>query len=160
MKAPYWERATYTDEIISYFLSCRSMHLQSKALKILVEKREKREQRAFLQSLYRLRKQGFVKATKDDLVFDYKKYMQDKGTSIYFKKEKSLEGVIVMFDIPEVKKKTRDWLRNQLKLWGFVMIQQSVWFGKGRLTKDFKVHLDFLGIKTCVKIFNASQIKV
>ena len=67
---------------------------------------------------------------------------------------------MVMFDIPEEKRKIRDWLRKQLKLWGFIMIQQSVWFGKGKLTDNFKNHLELLGIKKNIKIFSAVKIKI
>ena len=63
MKASYWERATYTEEILSYLLSCRSMHIQASVLKGLVENREKKEKQLFAQSLYRLKKKGFIKDT-------------------------------------------------------------------------------------------------
>lgn len=137
------------------------MRIQSKVLKNLVEKREKNEQKAFRQSLYRLKRDGFVKELSNDfLELDYKKYLSKKATSVYFEKSKDVQGVMIMFDIPEEKKNIRDWLRRQLISWDFIMIQKSVWFGRGKLTKDFKNHLELLGIKDNLKIFSATQIKV
>lgn len=137
------------------------MHIQSSVLKSLVENREKKEKQLFAQSLYRLKKSGFIKDIGNGVLeFNHKKYILEKGTSMYFEKSKTAQGVMVMFDIPEEMRHVREWLRRQLILWGFVMIQKSVWFGKGSLTKDFKNHLEILGIKKCVKIFSATQIKV
>lgn len=157
MKKPYWERANNRELIISHFLSCRSMRTRSTALKMLVENREKGQQKALAQSLYRLKKQGFIKNTGDYTELNYKKYIRKYGTTTFFQKEKGAKGVIVMFDIPEDKKHIRDWLRRQLKVWDFVMIQRSVWFGKGALTNDFKNHIKLLGIKDNIKIFSATQ---
>jgi DNA-binding transcriptional regulator PaaX len=157
MKEPYWKRAKPRELIISHLLSCRSMKIRSTALRLLVEKREKSEKKAFAQSLYRLKQQGFIKDSNDHVTLNYKKYLQKYGTATFFEKEKSTKGVIVMFDIPEEKKDIRDWLRRQLKIWDFKMIQRSVWFGKGALTQDFRNHLKLLGIKDNVKIFSAIQ---
>ena len=66
---------------------------------------------------------------------------------------------MVLFDIPEKKRKTRNWVRSQLKLWNFEMLQQSVWLGKGPLPKEFVSRLDLLGIGKCVKMFKIQNIK-
>ena len=67
--------------------------------------------------------------------------------------------VMVLFDIPEKKRKTRNWLRSQLKLWNFEMLQQSVWLGKGPLPKEFSARLKLLKISECVKILKVQNIK-
>ncbi len=67
--------------------------------------------------------------------------------------------VMVLFDIPEKKRKTRNWLRLQLKLWDFKLLQQSVWIGKGPLPKEFTDRLRLLGIYECVKILKIQNIK-
>lgn len=161
MKKPYWQRASYSDKVISFLLSARSPRVQRHVLRSLVEARDKSNKKAFAQSLYNLKKKGFIKIDKNkDIFFDHKKYLQKMGTKIYFENKESSVGVIIMFDIPEEKRQTRDWLRRQLKLWDFKMVQKSVWFGKGELTSEFKNHLSLLKIKKDVKVFNASQIRV
>ena len=63
------------------------------------------------------------------------------------------EKVLISFDIPEIKKKTRDWLRNQIKYWDFEMIHKSLWLGHGPLPKEFNDRLKYLGIYENVRIF-------
>jgi len=67
--------------------------------------------------------------------------------------------VMVLFDIPEKKRKIRNWLRTQLKMWDFEMIQQSVWLGRGPLPKEFSARLHDLGVGECVKVFPIRKIK-
>jgi len=68
--------------------------------------------------------------------------------------------VMVMFDIPERHRKVRNWLRSQLRLWGFEMLQQSVWLGTGSLPSEFLERLDLLGVRDAVKIFKMRNIKL
>ena len=65
--------------------------------------------------------------------------------------------IIIIFDIPEKERKVRAWLRGQIKLWEFTMIQKSVWLGFGPLPKEFYDRVDFLGIKECIKIFKVEK---
>ena len=51
------------------------------------------------------------------------------------------EKILISFDIPETKKKIRDWLRNQIKYWDFEMIHKSLWLGYGPLPKEFNDRL-------------------
>lgn len=66
--------------------------------------------------------------------------------------------VLVSFDIPESKKKVRDWLRNQLKYWDFEMIHKSLWVGNGPLPKEFTDRLNILDINKNVRIFNIRRL--
>lgn len=67
------------------------------------------------------------------------------------------EKVLISFDVPEKKKKTRDWLRNQIKYWDFKMIQKSLWLGYGPLPKEFTDRLRQLGIYENVQIFRIKK---
>jgi len=64
-----------------------------------------------------------------------------------------------MFDIPEKERGARDWLRNQIKLWDFKMIQKSVWLGTGPVPKEFMERIKFLGLEKNIKIFNIQNKK-
>ena len=70
-----------------------------------------------------------------------------------FKKDSS-DTTIVAFDIPESKRKIRNWIRNQLKIFGYKMLQQSLWIGPGPLPKYFLERLKELNIRENVKIFS------
>ena len=70
---------------------------------------------------------------------------------------KSQKNTIVSFDISEGDRKTRNWVRNQLKIFNYEMLQQSLWFGPGPLPREFLTRLTDLRIRKNVKIFNTKQ---
>ncbi|KKQ88115.1 MAG: hypothetical protein UT09_C0003G0017 [Parcubacteria group bacterium GW2011_GWF2_38_8] len=158
----HWEdEASFGDFIVSYLLSYRSSKIQKKILYELVQKRRILSRQVFNNNLYRLKKKGI-------LDFDFNKDVVINKNSLvlhtFFTKIKERPTgdtkVMVLFDIPEKKRKTRNWLRSQLKLWDFEMLQQSVWLGKGPLPKEFNARLCLLDINECVKIFKIQSIKI
>ncbi len=74
-------------------------------------------------------------------------------------KTQTTKRIVVIFDIPEPKKKIREWLRGQLKWWDFKMVQKSVWVGNGPLPPEFKKRLKDLGIGKSVLIFSIKSEK-
>jgi hypothetical protein len=58
----------------------------------------------------------------------------------------SPKNLIVMYDIPHRQKKERDWFRRNLKKFGYIMIQKSVWVGPSPLPKEFVEYLDEIKI--------------
>jgi len=70
-----------------------------------------------------------------------------------FKKD-SPDTTIVSFDIPESDRKIRNWLRNQIKIFGYKMLQQSLWIGPGPLPSSFLKRLENLNIRKNIKIFS------
>jgi DNA-binding transcriptional regulator PaaX len=157
----YWEdEASFKDLIISQILSYGSIKIQRKILYELVQKRRMLTQQVFNNNLYRLREKNILDFDSNKNIFINKNVLRSHTlfTNI---KEKPVGNtkVLVLFDIPEKKRKTRNWLRLQLKLWEFEMLQQSVWLGKGPLPKEFTNRLKLLNISECVKIFKIQSIK-
>lgn len=70
------------------------------------------------------------------------------------------KNIIIIFDIPEVVKKKRDWLRQELVCLGFVMLQKSVWFGPAPLPQEFIDSLKTLHLMPHVKFFEAKEADV
>lgn len=68
-------------------------------------------------------------------------------------------GIVLAFDIPERDRKIRNWLRNQIKIFGYKMLQQSLWIGPGPLPPLFLKRLENLGIRKNVKTFKISTKK-
>jgi len=64
---------------------------------------------------------------------------------------------IIAFDIPESKRLERVWLRNQLKAFGYIMLQKSLWQGPGPLPKEFAERLKELKIASGVKTFTVAS---
>ena len=71
-------------------------------------------------------------------------------------KNKSKKQLIVTFDIPEKKRKYRDWLRMELVGFGFEQIQKSVWFGPS-LPKSFLEYIEEIKILDYIRFFKVSE---
>lgn len=113
-------------------------------------------------ALQRLRKGGFV-----DLIEEGQLVLRltDKGRGKAVVAElQSLEGKwdgkwrIVIFDIPERKRAVRDLLRYNLKGWGFVPWQQSVWVTKKNCTESLRKYVSNIGIEDWVMVIESDNI--
>ena len=150
----YYE-TTFTDELIAFLLSCHSNSIRKKILWERIQKKRKISQNIYCQNIYRLKKRGILEDKNDTF------YLSQKGR-VFFQnpykkvKEKPLKDnkILVIFDIPETKRKVRTWIRNQIKEWDFEMIQKSVWIGYGPLPKEFTERLKILKVNDGVKIYN------
>jgi len=67
------------------------------------------------------------------------------------------KNMIIAFDIPELYRSKRNWLRFELVGLGFHPIQKSVWFGSGPLPEEFLKSLEDLKILTFLKFFEATE---
>ena len=114
-------------------------------------------------TLSRLNKNGYVLKENDflSLLPRGRKYVENKKvrfltfTSPY--KKESPKNLIVMFDIPEVKKAKREWFRFHLRQFGYEMIQKSVWVGPSPLPKDFLNYVNDLKLRECIKTFKLAK---
>lgn len=112
-------------------------------------------------SLTRLRKKGYISSSQG------RWSMTEKGREFFhdfnlkqfvspFKKE-SKKDLLVMFDIPEGRRRYRNWLRDQLREFGYVMVQQSVWVGPSPLPLEFKKYLKELDLQRNIKTFRLAK---
>jgi DNA-binding transcriptional regulator PaaX len=113
-------------------------------------------------TLTRLRKQGLVIKGKDkwQITPEGKELLKSKGNQIkrFFPTKGKLKGekkLIVIFDIPEKKRKYRDWLRSELIGFGFELVQKSAWFGPA-LPKEFIEYLEEVHILQYIRFFKVS----
>lgn len=67
------------------------------------------------------------------------------------------KNLLVMFDIPEVRKSEREWFRTQLCRFGYQMIQRSVWLGPSPLPRQFVVYVQSIGLGDTIKTFKVSR---
>ena len=71
--------------------------------------------------------------------------------------ENSPRNLILMYDVVEEKKKERDWFRRQLKNFGYIMIQRSVWVGPSPLSKEFLDYVKAIGLQKHLKTFKLAK---
>ena len=126
-----------------------------------MQKRRGLSKQVFNNNLYRLKDKGILSYNSEKNIIINKNNL--KQYTIFRTIEEKPAGdikVMVLFDIPEKKRKIRNWLRSQLKIWDFEMIQQSVWLGRGPLPKEFTDRLQAFGINKCVKVLRVQSVKV
>lgn len=64
---------------------------------------------------------------------------------------------VVIFDVPEDRRKHREWLRFSLQNLGFELLQKSVWIGKSKLPEEFFSQLQEFELLPCVHIFAVQE---
>ena len=67
------------------------------------------------------------------------------------------KNLLLIYDIPEERKKERDWFRRQLRNFDFAMIQRSVWVGPSPLPSDFLNYLKRIGLRKEFKTFRLAK---
>lgn len=70
------------------------------------------------------------------------------------------KNLLLIYDIPEGRKKERDWFRRQLKNFGFIMIQRSVWIGPSPLPLEFISYLKEIGLQKEFKTFKLAKSSI
>ncbi len=131
--------------------------------KLNSQKREelKKEKARFSDLIYKLKKDGLVEVGQNKI------FLTKKG-ELYLKKEKGkpktrypvLAGEttnLIVFDIPEEKRRKRQWLREVLKNLEYKQLQKSVWIGKNKFPEEFLRELSILNLHNCVEIFSISN---
>ncbi len=113
-------------------------------------------------TLYRLRRKGYLEKDENGWILTEpgkrfaRDYTQFQSFESPFEKG-AKRDLIVMFDVSEEKRNCREWLREQLKEFGYVMIQRSVWAGPSPLPKEFKDYIKKLNLKSSIKTFKLAK---
>lgn len=126
--------------------------------------RRGRDRRKFCWFIDYLKKKNYIKLKKEQ----NKKFIlltqkgQDKILNIYIKKAKRKrrsdeKSVLIIFDIPEALRKSRNFLRVNLKIMGYQMIQQSAWLSPYDVLEITQKLIKQYDIKKYVKIFLVSK---
>ncbi len=93
-------------------------------------------------NLYRLQKQGLILKDPKQKVFvltpeGKRILMEIDNRMLIFQKPWDGKLRLVFFDIPETKKRWREWLKKELGLMEFHKVQESVYVGKYPLPQSF-----------------------
>ena len=144
-----------------HLLEKRGTERENKRYQWQKEEKINKEKAKFSDLIYRLKKDGLVEPKQGKII------LTDEGkTYLKNKKEKSktkysvVSGKttnLVIFDIPEVERKKRYWLREVLKNLKYKQLQKSVWIGKNKLPEEFLRDLSKLNLHDCVEIFSVNN---
>ncbi|MEK9183988.1 MAG: hypothetical protein AAB890_02860, partial [Patescibacteria group bacterium] len=95
---------------------------------------------------------GFWKITEKGRLF-IKKYLEREEGNNKIDRFK-IPDLMLVFDVPEKRRKWRHWLRGELCFLGFKKIQKSVWLGWSPLPKYLLNELSEAQLLDCVQIFS------
>lgn len=151
-----------TDLLIATLFSARS----SKNFREIINERKIKnyEKNSISVALSRLTSRGYVNKNNNDWYLTIKGKNKYKNTCLLnyinspFNKNPKI-NTIIAFDIPENNRVVRNWLRNQIKIFGYKILQQSLWIGPGPLPESFLQRLEDLNIRKNVKTFKISKSK-
>lgn len=65
--------------------------------------------------------------------------------------------LVIVYDIPNDKKKERDWFRRHLKKFDYIMVKQSVWVGPSPLPKEFLNYIKSVGLLNNIKMLKLAK---
>ena len=111
-------------------------------------------------TMSRLKQKGLL-ARKDDLWTTAKKgmaWIKRPGRIARIPhKPATAKNMMVLYDVPESERKKRDWLRTELTLLGFTMLQQSNWLGPGPLSREFVEAAHTMGVLPYLRFFSVKE---
>ena len=94
---------------------------------------------------WKITKRGSGQAASLSKYQAYQKFKADNRTR--------RPNTIITFDVPELQRKKRDYLRLELAMMGYVPIQKSVWIGHSPLPKEFFCYVRELQLARHLHIF-------
>ncbi len=152
---------------LEYELSKRQRERSEKSVE---ENFKRQEKQKYYNFIYYLKKNGLIdEKEKDDKkffiitkkgkekLFSLREQNKNRLPNPFYKKESGDKFTIIVFDIPEIKKRKRNWLRAALRDLHFKMIQKSVWMGKIKIPKEFLSDIREMDLIDCVEIFEISR---
>ncbi len=131
-------------------------HIYAKGYERILKKSE------FSQALKRLRERGLVEkgfVDEGKIIFKLTALGRD-ALGVKAVSEFDWDGIwrVVIFDIPENKRRIRDQFRRKLKHWGFKNWQQSVWVTKNDVTNKLRSLIEELGIEQWVAVLESNNV--
>ena len=125
---------------------------------------QKLKEQTLRTTLFRLKKRGLVKNETAIWIITKKgkKYLKNKLISKiphfkHFKIKSEKRNMVIVFDIPELRRKQRNWLRAELVALDFIPLQKSVWLGPAPLPKEFIKYLSETNLLQYLKFFKAAE---
>jgi DNA-binding PadR family transcriptional regulator len=125
------------------------------------KKKPKFKEITIRQSIRRLHKQGFIEKNNSNYILTSKgkelaKYIKSRKKN----QQQKWDGKyrVVIFDIPENKRKIRNWLREELYLLDYRKLQESVFISKYALPEDLIKEIKQMKISSCVNYLLVDKV--
>lgn len=114
----------------------------------------KGNKKAIYDSLFRLKRSEYLTNT----VKGY--FLTKKGADFIHKELPEKDGVwkVIIFDIPETKRKIRNFIRSRLQSLGFKKWQNSIWISPYKLQPEIEQELNHLAKKFFIRLIKTNSI--
>jgi len=161
-----------TDEVIDEFFLSPSRRLKSLRYSVELDKlrkihARKKMRKKFSAFVYYLKKRGYIKIKnlegKQGVLLTRKgaeKVLRTKLRMAEKKKRRDGKWLMVIFDIPEKKRKLRILFREYLRTLGFQMLQRSVWVSPFDVFKEVEEVIRRYELDPYIKMFLIEEIEV
>ncbi len=153
-----------------YGASIRKIEFETSKRRSARSRREaaQQESRRYQKLLYKLKRDGLLmeRIKNKNRIFSLTSQGKEKLAKLRerlcgqsprsireYKKEPSATLTVVIFDIPEVHKKRREWLRSVLNHLGIRLVQKSVWMGRVKIPRELINDLRDFNLLKHVEIF-------
>ncbi|TSC96068.1 MAG: Uncharacterized protein Athens101410_221 [Parcubacteria group bacterium Athens1014_10] len=162
-----FDLAEDVDKCLTYFP--RSIYYANKIeyYHLLQKLRLEKERKRFNNFINYLKKKNYIKLKNEEnkRIIALTSKGRSKAIGVCIKKakknrRKDKKLVLIIFDIPEVLKKSRNLFRANLKIMGYKMVQQSTWVCAYDVLDLTKVLIEQYALKDCVKIFLVNKFKI
>lgn len=128
---------------------------------------KKRHRWAFARIVWYLKKKGYIKVksleAKEGIILTRKGMRKVFKISLkQTKKKKRKDGkwIMVIFDIPEKKRKLRDFFREVLKSLGFKFLQKSIWVCPYDMLNKVQKIIQKSDLEKYVRIFLIEEVEI
>jgi len=127
--------------------------------------RKDKNKKNFYKFIYDLKKNNYIKVKnlkgKEAVVLTKKGISKILKASFYFqekKKRKDGKWIMIIFDIPQKRQKSRNLLRSVLQNLGYKMFQQSVWVTPYDVSDKTEQLLQYYSLDEYVRIFVIEEL--
>lgn len=156
----------FTDDVVNY--PARMLYYKGLKYENIIKKVGWRKDRnRFAKFINDLRRRGYlkIKIEKDSraVILTSKGFEKTLKIDIQgFTKKKRRDGKwqMIIWDIPENYRKTRNRFRTALKLLGYQQLQESVWVCPYDVLKETEKLIRFYSIESYIRLFLISEIEI
>jgi len=155
-----YRQSSISDLLIAFLFSSRNSYTFHKILRERSFQKFKRS--SVRTSLSRLKKKNLINKNDNGyyLSLNCRKSIKEKERFNFIPSpfpKNSPNQIMVSFDVKQSMNRERKWLRDQLKIFGFKMLHQSLWMGPGPLPEKFNKKVLTLGLKESIKTFKLAK---
>ena len=126
------------------------------------EYRKRKRKRDFRQMVYYLKKKGYIKTSSQWAILitpkGAEKVLKIKLKEDQKRRRKDGKWIMVIFDIPETKRRNRDIFRDFLVVMGYQKLQESVWICPYDVFRETETLIEEYNLEKYTRMFLIDEV--